>query len=295
VEETPASEHRSSPSPPPAPTTEPEPTYFPSVHELQREFEDLLIKHPHFGRSRGTCPVVSSPSYQGAREVPSVCLPQEASMAEASSSTEIPVTRGAAAREKWFAELAGVSHERQNAIRNKTGVPSPPTHSYFSVYCNNCKHTIPDEHYHCSTCDDGDFDLCQACLDGGVLCNGENHWLIKRFVRNGKVTNSTTETIAPKPAAAESKTTLVPTEEEEEEEEEQDEVATRTCNSCIQGRHPMYPADSTELIGCRMGRRELRHLHYLRGLRPLHPLSRLPEARPRSKARLRSGNRGREA
>lgn len=144
-------------------------------------------------------------------------------------STEIPVTRGAAARDKWFAELAGVSQERQNAIRNNTGCPA--TTSVFSVYCNNCTDAIPDEHYHCSTCDDGDFDLCQACVDDGVLCGGEGHWLIKRFVKNGKVINSTTETIAPKPKAtpfSESKTTLVP--------DENKIIPSRTCNSCIQGK-----------------------------------------------------------
>jgi next to BRCA1 gene 1 protein len=145
------------------------------------------------------------------------------------SNTEIPVTRGAAARDKWFAELAGVSQDRQNAVRNNSGAPASSV-SIFSVYCNHCNDAIPDEHYHCSTCDDGDFDLCQACVDDGVLCGGDGHWMIKRFVKNGKVINSTTETIAPKPKVpsfSESKTTLVP--------EETKIIATRTCNSCIQG------------------------------------------------------------
>jgi next-to-BRCA1 protein 1 len=51
--------------------------------------------------------------------------------------------------------------------------------------------------------------------------------LIKRFVKNGKVINSTTETIAPKAPATQPKPTpAIP----------EDPVATRTCNSCIQGR-----------------------------------------------------------
>jgi next-to-BRCA1 protein 1 len=56
--------------------------------------------------------------------------------------------------------------------------------------------------------------------------------MIKRFVKNGKVINSTTETLSPKPkpAASESKTTLVAPEEENVA------TATRTCNSCIQGK-----------------------------------------------------------
>ncbi|KAL1966005.1 hypothetical protein VTN77DRAFT_4945 [Rasamsonia byssochlamydoides] len=68
----------------------------------------------------------------------------------------------------------------------------------FCIDCNNCGRSIPGEHYHCSICDDGDYDLCPACVDAGVTCHGEDHWLIKRLVQNGIVTNSTTETIAPR-------------------------------------------------------------------------------------------------
>ncbi|KAK1770987.1 putative zz type zinc finger domain-containing protein-containing protein [Phialemonium atrogriseum] len=74
-------------------------------------------------------------------------------------------------------------------------VPCPP----YAVCCNSCDKTIPDAHYHCSTCDDGDFDLCQDCIDRGITCYSPDHWLLKRFVRNGVVVNSTTETISPKP------------------------------------------------------------------------------------------------
>jgi next-to-BRCA1 protein 1 len=177
----------------------------PSVAEIQRGFEDLLL-------NRTSC-TFARRALHGA------------------SSAEIPVTRGAAARDKWFAELASVCHDRQTAIRNKTGPPAPvPAQmSSYSVYCNNCNGPIPDEHYHCSTCDDGDFDLCQACIDSGVLCGGDGHWMIKRFVKNGKVITSTTETLAPRSSRNESKTTLV------EVEETKEDTATRTCNSCIQG------------------------------------------------------------
>ncbi|KAK3327433.1 hypothetical protein B0T19DRAFT_400302 [Cercophora scortea] len=69
----------------------------------------------------------------------------------------------------------------------------------YAVCCNSCDRTIPEAHYHCSTCHDGDFDLCQDCVDQGITCFGDDHWLIKRFVKNGVITNSTTERIAPKP------------------------------------------------------------------------------------------------
>jgi next-to-BRCA1 protein 1 len=75
----------------------------------------------------------------------------------------------------------------------------PVMRASYAVCCNSCDRTIPDAHYHCSTCDDGDFDLCQDCVDRGVTCKGPSHWLIKRFVRNGVIINSTTERLAPKP------------------------------------------------------------------------------------------------
>ncbi|TVY28460.1 Next to BRCA1 gene 1 protein [Lachnellula hyalina] len=199
-----------------------ESTRQPSVAEIQNRFEDLLLNHPRF-TPKAPAPVVSSAC------CPMFPVHQERPKMSATSNTEIPITRGAAARDKWFAELAGVSKERQNAIRTHASAPTASSASIFSVYCNHCNDAIPDEHYHCSTCDDGDFDLCQNCVADGVLCGGDGHWMIKRFVKNGKVINSTTETIAPKPkvpAFSESKTTLVP--------EETKITPTRTCNSCIQ-------------------------------------------------------------
>ena len=83
--------------------------------------------------------------------------------------------------------------------------------------------------------------------------------MIKRFVKNGKVINSTTETIAPKPTASESKTTLVQLDEEDEEI-----VSTRTCNSCIQGKLDGNPERLRLLTpGSRIARGEICHLHNL--------------------------------
>ena len=68
----------------------------------------------------------------------------------------------------------------------------------FCIDCNHCGRSIPNEHYHCSICENGDYDLCLQCVDSGVSCHGEeDHWLIKRVVHDGIVTNSTTETVAP--------------------------------------------------------------------------------------------------
>ena len=224
-----------------------------SVAEIQRGFEELLINQPRWGHSQASLAPSSSCCSTLKRDIPPV-----SSEAPKVSNTDIPVTRGSATRDRWFAELAGVYDERQNAIRNHSGFPAPSPVNIFSVYCNNCEAAIPDEHYHCSTCDDGDFDLCQSCVENGNTCKDDGHWLIKRFVKNGKVINSTTETISPKPkpATSESKTTLVATEELT--------AATRTCNSCIQGICEHFPT-LIEFANTlpRAFRRELRYLHIL--------------------------------
>lgn len=212
-----------------APTVEYTEKTFPTVAELQRGFEDLLITA---NASRSVCPAMTEAFTSPPPVVNSSCCVapssfhdtasryhhKEAPRMNTCSSTEIPVTRGTAARDKWFAELASLSSERRKC-------PAVETVSVFTVYCNNCDKSIPDVHYHCSTCEDGDFDLCQTCVDEGVVCQSEDHWLIKRIVKDGKVINSITETMPPKPkkvAVDYSEALQVP-------------VATRTCNSCIQG------------------------------------------------------------
>lgn len=69
----------------------------------------------------------------------------------------------------------------------------------FRVCCNSCERTIPDTHYHCGKCDDDDFDLCMPCVQAGITCYGPDHWMIKRFKRNGTFTSSTTEKLPPRP------------------------------------------------------------------------------------------------
>jgi len=200
-----------------------------SVNELQGRFEELLINHhPRFYQGT-TTPIASTHSFanQLQREHPRPQVLEPPKMT-CCTSTEIPVTHGSAARERWYAELAAVSDQRQSAIRN-SAAPGSCTRSIFSVFCNNCSQPIPDEHFHCSTCDDGDFDLCTACVKDGVLCGSQDHWMIKRVVQNGSVISSTTEKLPPKSLASESKTTLV-------QPEEETEVATRTCNACIAGK-----------------------------------------------------------
>ena len=122
----------------------------------------------------------------------------------------------------------------------------------FCIDCNHCGLSIPNEHYHCSICDDGDYDLCLHCVDSGVTCPNEEHWLIRRIVKDGIVTNSTTETVAPRklqtnvpeevPEKVERKSEFVPESVSEDTPKTSPvpvEVAVhseaRICNACLKG------------------------------------------------------------
>lgn len=105
----------------------------------------------------------------------------------------------------------------------------------WSVFCNSCDKVMSDYHYHCSVCDGGDFDLCESCVSNGKACPGENHWLIKRSIEDGKVVSSTTERLAPK-----IKQTPTPKSESEKdvpgaftEDVKSMAEAIRTCNACV--------------------------------------------------------------
>lgn len=202
-----------------APTLNVQPTDHKSVAEIQRGLEELLT-------FRSSAPVND--------DLPAFASKEEEKKKKKKQDNEIPVTRGRAIRDRWSGDLLMAAVQRKNAeISN--------TISSFSVFCNNCNAPIPDAHWHCSTCDDGDYDLCQECISEGITCGGE-HWLIKRFIKNGKVTNSTTETLAPRPVSESAKLvkeeeTIENKPEEEEEDEQEEEEASRTCNSCISGKH----------------------------------------------------------
>ncbi|OLN85605.1 Next to BRCA1 gene 1 protein [Colletotrichum chlorophyti] len=112
------------------------------------------------------------------------------------ASVDVPVSEGIAGRDQWFANAGAAESVPARSWARCPALGHP--HTNFAVCCNSCDQTVPDAHYHCSTCDDGDFDLCQNCVDQGITCYGADHWLIKRVVKDGQIHNSTTETIAPK-------------------------------------------------------------------------------------------------
>jgi next-to-BRCA1 protein 1 len=101
-----------------------------------------------------------------------------------------------------------------------------PTTSY-TIDCNHCGSSVPNEHYHCGICEGGDFDLCKACIDAGITCDGDEHWLLKRTILNGMVIPSTTETLPPK------KLSKAPTAELITPVSPEHDGDDLTCNSCI--------------------------------------------------------------
>ncbi|KAJ5624671.1 Zinc finger ZZ-type [Penicillium lagena] len=91
--------------------------------------------------------------------------------------------------------------EMDDGNRNFPVISHSSPSGMFCIDCNNCGRSIVSEHYHCSICENGDYDLCPQCVDAGASCRGDGHWLIKRVVSDGIVTNSTTEKLAPREAS----------------------------------------------------------------------------------------------
>ncbi|KAL7942414.1 hypothetical protein V8C42DRAFT_332320 [Trichoderma barbatum] len=117
--------------------------------------------------------------------------------------TEAPVTQKLPAN---FAQSAPFDPQSIYSSFEDYCAPAAQSHHViapapFAVCCNHCEKTVSDVHYHCQTCDDGDFDLCQACVDQAVSCYDDNHWLIKRTMIDGQLIASSTERIEPKSQA----------------------------------------------------------------------------------------------
>lgn len=68
----------------------------------------------------------------------------------------------------------------------------------FCIDCNNCGRSIPNEHYHCGVCENGDYDLCERCFIDYSGCLDDDHWLVKRSVVDGMVVSSVTERVPPR-------------------------------------------------------------------------------------------------
>ena len=155
------------------------------------------------------------------------------------------------ARQHFYAEIESMAGDRRNTLRSADHAFTLPGVA-FTICCNNCDAGIPDAHWHCSICDDGDFDLCGKCVEKGFLCDVDDHWLIKRIVKDGKVINSTTETIAPKKHAKVEDEKDVPgafNSNIKKEELQESPDMSRTCNSCVQGEPSLLLFIDNMLIG----------------------------------------------
>ena len=55
-----------------------------------------------------------------------------------------------------------------------------------SLFCDGCDAVIPDieNHWHCYVCDNGDYDLCQLCVDEDIKCPGGGRHLVQRAFAN---------------------------------------------------------------------------------------------------------------
>ncbi|KAL4792284.1 hypothetical protein BDV19DRAFT_368866 [Aspergillus venezuelensis] len=129
--------------------------------------------------------------------------------------------------------------------------PSAPIVSHtsvagvFCIDCNHCGRPIPDEHYHCNTCADGDYDLCPQCIDSGVNCLGEDHWLVRRFVKDGIITNSTTKTLASHKIKNQEEVSQPKSEPESVPEPTgEPAVEERICNNCLK------EFDEEKMVSC---------------------------------------------
>lgn len=153
-------------------------------------------------------------------------------------TSEAPVPRPFSTNNKF---LNGFDKEIRSELAFRSKEPAAPSEFHghaWSVYCNNCDNAVTDAHFHCSICDGGDYDLCPSCVAQGHLCPGQEHWLIKRFVKDGKVVNSTTERIQPRQSKTEEPEIKkeIPgafTEDTKTLSDVPQYTPTRTCNSCV--------------------------------------------------------------
>ncbi|KAF2182156.1 ankyrin [Zopfia rhizophila CBS 207.26] len=79
-------------------------------------------------------------------------------------------------------------NENDKLIREEyMQVVNPPAGDHQNhIDCDVCMLSIPDResHYHCRTCIDGDFDICQKCVASGYSCLDYSHKLVNRIVKD---------------------------------------------------------------------------------------------------------------
>ncbi|KAF2449953.1 hypothetical protein P171DRAFT_351305 [Karstenula rhodostoma CBS 690.94] len=237
----PGQEPEPAPAAPPAPVQQPLSTPPSSLHRMSAE----TLSPP---RAEATLPpplIAHSSTLFSTASQPTVAQVSPVFPLVAEVKDEAPVPRPfttttatqLSARQSFFSSLAAGSRNADLAFRPKM----ENVQTSWVVYCNNCNIAMEDEHYHCSICDHGDYDLCPSCVESGIHCPGSGHWMVKRFVKNGSVVNSNTERLTPKKPQAEHEMPGAFTEEKqsvpETVQKPEAEEPTRTCNCCVQILH----------------------------------------------------------
>ena len=122
-------------------------------------------------------------------------------------------------------------------IESRPGIVSRPDTlpDEYRITCNKCQVYIPNEHYHCSVCDAGDFHLCQSCFDRGVTCDSKDHWLIKRYIKGDQIISSINETIAFKKHTGGPPCTPRIKRSAPLRKDTDKSVGEQTCQSCMKG------------------------------------------------------------
>ena len=89
-------------------------------------------------------------------------------------------------------ELLQYFHEKSSPPQMADlAIKYPETDSdHFDVHCDECGMLTTDLHYHCNTCNLGDFDLCSNCVSQGVHCFVPKHQLTKRTRTDGRIVNA---------------------------------------------------------------------------------------------------------
>ncbi|KAI0838666.1 hypothetical protein F5Y06DRAFT_41266 [Hypoxylon sp. FL0890] len=157
--------------------------------------EPLVVLESNEGMSSTRCPFSQSSS-RLSRMSEVAELIREARKGEAT----LPLSNPQTVTETQFSKAVAVApkaEEEEAKCDEILTVPNCPKRP-FTVCCNSCDRSVPDAHFHCSTCDDGDFDLCQDCVNQGITCYGEGHWLIKRTIKDGQINYSSTTSVPPK-------------------------------------------------------------------------------------------------
>lgn len=242
-----------SPCPAPVHPASPEPRveYSPTKTQRLRHAFGTNLQHELSMKSyEGCTSSLLAPKAPTESTVETIATPTKVA-ANTVTEDETPVPGLLSARDRFYKELASMGRDRPIPLRCGGFVRLPALRAPFTICCNKCDDTIPNTHWHCSICDDGDFDLCPKCVEKGVLCNSPGHWLIKRFLDCGKVITSTTETIAPKKdnrveteTASAKKDANIESEKEipgtftSENKETVEECIDlgRTCNSCVNSK-----------------------------------------------------------